>query len=208
MKKLSVGMAAVTALLGVSIGGCATTSSPGELATTSYRHSNSGTVVYREEFEFVPPTKEWKRMEGVGVDEFMIAFLKRGDCPSLCLSTFAYDEEPYGYSRDLDTRVAEFYQRFLWAARVKFGDIHTQSVPVLGGVGLAASAEGSEPVRQQKVMTELILGKRGERVVAFYYSQWRPMEGAYDPRDLEEFESFARSFRLLKESFYEKNLTD
>jgi hypothetical protein len=208
LKNQWVGLACLAAFVGLSIGGCAGAPPQPEPSSALFRHTDRGTVVYRGEFEFAPPSRAWRTVEVSGGDEFVLAFLKVGNGPAPCQSLFAYDEEPFGYARDLDTRMQEFYRRFLWAARVRFEDIATERFPVLGGEGLAAAAEGSEPVAGQKVMTQVILGKRGERVVAFYYSQWRPMDGAYDPRDQEEFEAFARSFRFLKKSFYETLLSD
>jgi hypothetical protein len=64
-------------------------------------------------------------------------------------------------------------------------------------------AEGKDPVRKEKVKSKVVFGKRGDRVVAFYLTQWRPMDGAYDPSALEVFDRFWGSFRFLKKSFYQ-----
>ena len=39
---------------------------------------------------------------------------------SPCETTIAYAEEPFGYSRELESRAREFLKRFLWASRVSF----------------------------------------------------------------------------------------
>jgi len=45
---------------------------------------------------------------------------------------------------------------------------------------------------------------RGERVVAFYFTQWRPDDRPFDRRQLEDFRAFVDSFTYLRPSFYQQ----
>lgn len=74
---------------------------------------------------------------------------------------------------------------------------------VLGGEGLEVVVEGKDPVKKEKVRAKVVFGKRGERVVGFYITQWRPMDGSYDLSAFEVFDKFVKSFKFLKKSFYE-----
>jgi hypothetical protein len=81
--------------------------------------------------------------------------------------------------------------------------LERKRVNVVGGEGLAIIAEGSDPVKKEKVRSKIVFGKRGERVVSWYLTQWRPMDGTYDPSAFEIFDKFVESFKFLKKSFYE-----
>ena len=118
-------------------------------------------------------------------------------------SVFAYDEEPFGCSTQFEGREKEFFKRFLFNAIVKFEILNKEKVQVVGEEGLAVTVEGKDPVKKEKVRAKVILGKRGERVVGFYVTQWRPMDGTYDPSAFEVFDKFWKSFKFLKKSFYE-----
>jgi hypothetical protein len=117
--------------------------------------------------------------------------------------TFAYDEEPFGCSPQFEGREKEFFKRFLFNAILQFQILERKKVQVVGGEGLAVSVEGKDPVKGEKVRAKVIFGKRGDRVVGFYITQWRPMDGTYDLSAFEIFEKFASSFKFLKKSFYE-----
>jgi len=94
-------------------------------------------------------------------------------------------------------------KRFLWSANLKFQVLEKKNVTVLGGDGLEMLVEGKDPVKKEKVRSKIIFGKRGNRVVGFYISQWRPEEGTYDLSSFETFDKFWKSFKFLKKSFYE-----
>lgn len=168
-----------------------------------YRLTEQGRVVWEEEFEFEPPSGEWRLMQVEAGDEFSFAFLRVGSCPSPCQSTFAYDEEPFGYSTDLSKRMEEFYRRFLWGTHVVFGPVQTRTIALPIGDALEAVAEASDPLRGEKVLTKVILARRGPRVVSFYLTQWRPTEVEFDREELPILDRFAASFRFLRPSFYE-----
>jgi hypothetical protein len=64
-------------------------------------------------------------------------------------------------------------------------------------------AEGTDPIKKEKAKSKVVFGKRGERVVAFYLTQWRSIDAPYDPSAFEIFDKFVASFKFLKKSFYE-----
>lgn len=181
--------------------GCAT---PGT-TIKPYRITSQGTVIYGEEFEFVPPPQGWNLFwpEGDEDGEFAFGFIRKDPGPFPSQSVFAYDEEPFGCSTKFEEREKEFFKRFLSNALLKFEILGKRKVTVLGGEGLEVTVEGKDPVKKEKAKAKVIFGKRGGRVVAFYLTQWRPMEGIYDPSAFEVFDQFVKSFRFLKKSFYE-----
>jgi len=197
----NVSMLLCFALLVMMLSGCATT----KPSPKPYEVTPKGTVVYGGEFEFVLPPSGWNIFwpEGDGSTEFAFGFIKSdpGGFPSQ--SVFAYDEEPFGTSTDLDVREKEFLKRFLWNAILTFETLEKKKVQVLGGEGLEVLVEGKNLISKEKAKAKIIFGKRGGRVVAFYITQWRPMDGTYDPSAFEIFDNFVASFKFLKKSFYE-----
>ena len=69
-----------------------------------------GTVIWDNEFEFLPPPKEWSIITVEAGGEFGFGFMRvdKGAFPSQ--STFVYDEEPFGYSLNFEKRQEEFFQ--------------------------------------------------------------------------------------------------
>ena len=96
-----------------------------------------------------------------------------------------------------------FSRRFLFNAILQFQILERKKVQVVGGEGLAVTVEGKDPIKKEKVRAKVVFGKRGERVVGFYITQWRPMDGTYDLSAFEIFDKFVTSFKFLKKSFYE-----
>jgi hypothetical protein len=180
--------------------GCATTQQP---AQKPYRMSPQGTIIYEEEFEFVPPPPDWKLLRPESGGDINFGFMRDdpGGFPST--TSFAYDEEPFGCNTRFEGREKEFFRRFLFNAIVKFEVLKREKVKVVGGEGLAVTVEGKDPVKKEKVKAKVVFGKRGDRVVGFYITQWRPMDGTYDPSAFEVFDKFVASFKFLKKSFYE-----
>jgi hypothetical protein len=189
------------ALVGMMLSACATTGT----TERPYKLTEQGTMIWGDEFEFKPPPAGWKVVQVESGGEFGFGFLKvdPGSFPSQ--SMFVYDEEPFGCSTRFDNREAEFFGRYLWSAAVSLDMkiLERQKVQVLGGEGLAVVAEGKDPVKKEKVKSKVVFGKRGDRVVAFYLTQWRPIDGSYDPTAFEIFDKFVSSFKFLKKSFYE-----
>lgn len=185
------------------LSGCATTGMG--TAPKPYEVTPRGTVIYGGEFEFALPPSGWKLFwpEGEGEGEFAFGFMKTDPGPFPSQSIYAYDEEPFGCSTRFEEREKEFFKRFLWNAVLQFQILEKKKVQVIGGEGLAVMVEGKDPIKKEKAKAKVIFGKRGERVVAFYITQWRPMDGTYDPSAFEVFDKFVSSFKFLKKSFYE-----
>lgn len=162
-----------------------------------------GTVIWQQEYRFAPPPAPWQLID-LDEDDYSIAFMKLCSDGYPCQSTLAYAEEPFGYSHDFGERQAEFFRRFLWASRVTFAAPELRKVKVLGREGLEAIAEGVEPVLRHKVRCKVLFARRGERVVAFYYTQWRSEEKSFDVADEADFDRFTASFGFLQPSFYER----
>lgn len=195
------GMLLCFALVGIMLSACATT----ETTQKPYKISQQGTVIWNDEFEFKPPPPEWKVIQVEVGGEFGFGFLRMDPGPFPSQSMFVYDEEPFGCSTKFGEREAEFFKRYLWSTTmiVDMQILEKQTVQLLGGEGLAVVAEGKDSVRKEKVKSKVVFGKRGDRVVAFYLTQWRPMDGTYDPSAFEIFDQFVASFKFLKKSFYE-----
>lgn len=200
------GMLLCFALVGMMLSACATT----ETTQKPYKLSQQGTVIWNDEFEFKPPSSEWKIIQVEVGGEFGFGFLRVDPGPFPSQSMFVYDEEPFGCSTELGERGGEFFKRYLWSTAMiaDMKILEKKKVNVLGGEGLAVVAEGKDPVRNEKVKSKVVFGKRGDRVVAFYLTQWRPMDGTYESSAFEVFDRFWGSFRFLKKSFYQTLVED
>jgi hypothetical protein len=184
------------------LSGCATMETSKKVP---YRLSPQGMVIWEDEFEFKPPPPDWKllRVEA-GENDINFGFMRQDPGPFPSLTTFAYDEEPFGCSTtQFERREREFFKRFLFNAIVQFQILERKKVQVVGGEGLAVTVEGKDPVKKEKVRAKVVFAKRGERIVGFYITQWRPMDGSYDLSAFEVFDKFVSSFKFLKKSFYE-----
>jgi hypothetical protein len=186
---------------GLALSGCATTQKKSPLVWSS----TPGMAVYKDEFEFASPPPEWKLVQVEAGGEFGFGFMKIDPGPFSSQSVFVYDEDPFGVSRNLEERAKEFFERYLWASPVsKYMHIlEERKVQVVGGEGLAVFAEAKDPVRKEMVKSEVVFGKRGGRVVAWYLTQWRPIDGAFDNSAFGVFDKFWGTFKYLKKSFYE-----
>jgi hypothetical protein len=183
------------------LSGCASTQTSKKVP---YRLTPQGTVIWEDEFEFLPPPPDWKllRVE-TGENDINFGFMRNdpGGFPST--TTFAYDEEPFGCTTKFEGREKEFFKRFLFNAIVKFEVLKREKVKVVGGEGLVVLVEGKDPVKKEKVRAKVVFGKRGDRVIGFYITQWRPINGSYDLSAFDVFDKFVASFKFLKKSFYE-----
>ncbi|MBS3906833.1 MAG: hypothetical protein KGZ49_07335 [Syntrophaceae bacterium] len=184
------------------LSGCATFET--EKKAVPYRLTAQGTVVWEDEFEFLPPPPDWKllRVEEEGGDiNFGFTRSDPGGFPSM--TSFAYDEEPFGCSTKFEDREKEFFKRFLFNAILDFRILEKRKAQALGGESLEVVVEGKDPVKKEKVRAKVVFGKRAERIVGFYITQWRPIDGTYDLSAFEVFDKFVKSFKFLKKSFYE-----
>lgn len=162
-----------------------------------------GSVVWQQEYRFTPPPEPWQLIN-LDEDDYSLAFMKTCNDSYLCQSTLAYAEEPFGYSRDFKERQIEFFKRFLWASRVTFAAPELRKVKVMGQDGLEAITVGTEPVLRHKVRCRVLFARRGERIVAFFFTQWRPEENNFELADERDFDKFVESFSFLRPSFYER----
>jgi hypothetical protein len=191
-----------TLLVLVWVSGCATFQQPQE---KPYRLSERKTLIWQDEFEFMVPPLGWNVVQVESWGEFGFGFVRSdpGEFPSQ--SVFVYDKEPFGGSLKLEERSEEFFKRYLWAAAISMSVkvLETKRMSVVGGEGLAVIAEGKDPVRREKVRSKVVFGKHGDRVVSWYLTQWRTIDGTFDPSAFEVFDKFVASFKYLKKSFYE-----
>lgn len=184
------------------VSACAT---PEASKKVPYRLTPQGMVIWEDEFEFLPPPPDWKllRVEA-GENDINFGFMRTDPGPFPSLTSFAYDEEPFGCTAaSFDGREREFFKRFLFNAILQFQILERKKVQVVGGEGLAVVVEGKDPVKKEKVRAKVVFGKRGGRIVGFYITQWRPMDASYDLSAFEIFDKFVSSFKFLKKSFYE-----
>ncbi len=205
MKK-HIGMLLCFVWIGMMVSACATP----ETTKKPYRLGPQGTVIWNDEFEFKAPPPEWRVIQVEVGGEFGFGFLRADRGPFPSQSMFVYDEEPFGCSTELGERGDEFFKRYLWSTAM-VADMQIQEkklVSLLGGEGLAVVAEGKDTVKKEKVKSKVVFGKRGDRVVAFYLTQWRPMDREYDPSAFEVFDRFWGSFKFLKKSFYQALVED
>jgi hypothetical protein len=162
-----------------------------------------GSVLWQQEYAFVPPAGPWS-LVSLDEDDYSVAFVK--ECSEFfpCQSTMAYAEEPFGYSRDFRQRQAEFFKRYLWASRVVFDSPQLEETTLNGQPALVAVVEGKEKVKRHKVWSKVVFTRRGDRVIAFYFNQWRPEDQAFDRADVADFDAFVDSFKFVKPSFFQR----
>ena len=181
------------------LSGCATT----QTTQKPYRISPQGTVIWEDELEFAPPPLGWKLLLPEEGGDISIGFMKMDPGPFPSSNSFAYDEEPFGCSTQFESREKEFFKRFLFNAILEFKMLEKKKVQVVGGEGLQVDVEGKDPIKGEKVRARVIFGKRGDRIIGFYMTQWRPIDGTYDMSAFDDFDKFVKSFKFLKKSFYE-----
>jgi hypothetical protein len=195
-----LGLMVALLLSGFLLGGCATLGpeKPRDVIPTE-----RGTAVFKEKYEFKYPSGGWFMLKNLEGGDFEIGFLKveKGEFPSQ--TTFMYDDEPYGSSRDLDQRVKQYCGRFLFNTGMYPQVKKEEKTELLGLPAVAILMGGENPNRAEKAESKIYLVKKGDRIISFVCTQWRPLKGSYDPAPFEQFEEFVKSFKFLKKSFYE-----
>lgn len=165
-----------------------------------------GSVLWLDEYRFIPPPPPWQLLD-LNDRDFSLALYKACGQESAeefpCESTMAYAEEPFGHSRELEPRAREFLKRYLWASKVEFSAPATIPASINGQDALIVRVAGTEPVKHFRVQAKIVFMHRGERVVAFFISQWRAGDRPFNEADFTEFDHFVDSFRFVKPSFYE-----
>ena len=165
--------------------------------------TDRGTVLFLDKYEFKRPPQNWALMKNLEGGDFELGFLlmEKGDFPSQ--TTFIYDEEPYGGSRDLEKRAKYYCTRFLFNSGIDVRVTNQEKVTLGGGEAIALSMEGENPNRNEKARSKIYLVKRGNRIVSFVCTMWRPLNGTYSQEPFDYFEVFVQSFKFLKKDFYE-----
>jgi hypothetical protein len=180
--------------------GCATTVR--EKPKPAFALTDQGTVVYEDKYEFKAPTG-WKVLSAESGGDFEFGFSKlEGEYPSQ--TTFAYDDEPYGSSRDLETRAKQYQTLFFAATGLIMTESSIEKAEITGQSVVVLNTEGKNPNQNEKGKSKVYFVKRGEWIVSFLCTQWRPMSGTYDPKDFEIFDTFVKSFKFLKPGFFEE----
>ena len=199
MSRLIIGIC-LLAMIGLFLGGCATM---GEKPKPVLTVTDRDTVLYLDKYEFKAPAG-WKLMRNLSEGDFEFGFLKleKGEFPSQ--TTMFYDEEPYGSSRDLETRAKQYSAFFLAGRGISMEIKKMEKSEAAGRPALAVHMEGENPYRNEKAKSMVYFFKTGEYVVTLACTQWRPMKGPFDPEPFQQFEAFAKSFKYLRKPFYEE----
>jgi len=165
--------------------------------------SDRGTVLFMDRYEFKRPPDNWALMKNLEGGDFELGFLlfEKGDFPSQ--TTFIYDEEPYGGSRDLEARAKYYCTRFHFNSGIEMRVTKQEKATVTGKEAIALSMEGENPNRNEKAKSKVYLVKKGNRIVSFVCTMWRPMNGTYSQQPFDYFETFVHSLKYLKKDFYE-----
>lgn len=181
-------------------GGCATTIR--EKPKPVFMLTDQGTVVFKEKYEFKAPSG-WKTLKAKSGGDFEFGFFRlEGEFPSQ--TTFAYDDEPYGSSRDLEMRAKQYQTLFFAATGMIMTESNIKKDEITGQPAVVLQIEGKNPNQNEKGKSKIYLVKRGDWIVSFLCTQWRPMKGTYDPKDFEIFDIFVKSFKFLKPGFFEE----
>jgi hypothetical protein len=73
-----------------------------------------------------------------------------------------------------------------------------------GREALVLEMGGENPVQKEKAKSRIYLIKKGNRIVSFVCTQWRPLNGTFSDEPFGHFEAFLQSFRFLTKDFYEQ----
>ena len=162
-----------------------------------------GTVLFLDKYEFKNPPQDWALMKNLEGGDFELGFMKmeRGEFPSQ--TTFMYDDQPYGSSQDLEKRAQYYCTRFLFNSGIDLRVTKKENLILDGREAIVLSMEGENLSRNEKARSKVYLVKKGNWVVSFVCTQWRPMNAAYSQEPFNDFEAFVRSFKFLKKDFYE-----
>jgi hypothetical protein len=190
---------AIAALIGL-FAGCATMAEKPKPAMVP---TERGTVVYLEKYEFKRPPEGWGLMRSVEGGDFELGFVRieKGDFPSQ--TTFMYDDMPYGGHQDLDKRAQYYCTRFLFNSGIGLRVTKQEKLQIDGRDAVAIHMEGENPNRNEKAKSKVYLVKKGNRIISFVCTQWRPLNGTFSQEPFDHFETFVQSFKFLKKDFYE-----
>jgi hypothetical protein len=189
----------MTAMVGL-LAGCATMEpkKPPALATTE-----RGTVIFLEKYEFRRPPEGWAMMKNVEGGDFELGFFRfeKGDFPSQ--TTFMYDDLPYGSSQDLEKRADYYCSKFLLNSGIDLEVKKRERLTINGREAFAIYMEGQNHVTKEKAKSKVYLVKKGNRIISFVCTQWRPLNASYSQEPFDHFDAFVESFKFVKKDFYE-----
>lgn len=198
---LMLGALAVLAAVMGLLPGCATMEpkKPPTLVPT-----DRGTVIYLEKYEFKRPPEGWALMKNVEGGDFELGFMRieKGDFPTQ--TTFMYDEQPYGSSQDLAKRADYYCTKFLFNSGIEATVTKREKVSLIGREAMVLEMGGENPVQKEKAKSRIHLVKKGNRIVSFVCTQWRPLNGTFSQEPFDHFEAFVQNFKFLKKDFYEQ----
>jgi len=165
--------------------------------------TDRGTVLFLDRYEFKRPPQHWALMKNLEGGDFELGFLliEKGAFPSQ--TTFMYDDQPYGGSQDLEARAKYYCTRFLFNSGIDLRVTKLEKATLDGRDAIALSMEGENPNRDEKAKSKVYLVKKGNRIISFVCTQWRPMNGTYAQEPFDYFETFVQSFKFMKKDFYE-----
>jgi hypothetical protein len=188
------------AIASLFFGGCAMM---GKKPKPALVVTDRSTAIYEDKYEF-KALVGWKLLREVSGGDFEFGFLtfEKGDFPSQ--TTFIYDPEPFGSSQDLDLRAKQYCTRFLWNSGILAEVKKQDHIQLWDHAAIAIQLEGENPNRNEKAKSMVYLVMKGSRIISFTITQWRPMKGTFDPEPFEQFETFVKSFKFLKKTFYEE----
>ncbi len=198
---LTIGsLVALLAITGLCLGGCATLApqKPKALVPT-----DRGTVIFLDKYEFIRPPAGWALLRNLQGGDFELGFLTIEGAEFPSQTTFIYDADPFGSSQDLERRAEQYCTRFLFNSGILPQIQKREKAQVMGQPALALYLEGENPNRNEKSKSIVYLVKRGDRIISFVCTQWRPLKGTWDPQAFEHFEKFVNSFKFLQKTFYE-----
>jgi hypothetical protein len=181
--------------------GCATMAPKKPLVLTL---TDRGTVLFLDKYEFKRPPEGWLLMQNLEGGDFELGFMKfeKGDFPSQ--TTFMYDDQPYGGSRDLEKRAKYYCTRFLFNSGMDLRVTKQEKLTINDQDAIALSLDGENPNRKEKAKSKIYFLKKGNRIISFVCTQWRPLNGAFSQEPFDHFEAFVSSFKFLKKDFYEE----
>lgn len=162
-----------------------------------------GTVIFLEKYEFKRPPEGWALMKNLEGGDFELGFMRieKGDFPTQ--TTFMYDEQPYGSSQDLEKRAEYYCTKFLFNSGIDAKVTNRQKVTLDGREAIVLEMGGENPVQKEKARSRIFLVKKGNRIISFVCTQWRPLNGTFSQEPFNHFETFVQSFKFLKKDFYE-----
>ena len=166
--------------------------------------TSRGTMIYNNEYEFIPPPAPWEMLKGSQFSHYIVGFYRSDDDKSsLHRVSLPMMKIPTAHLETLRPVQSNVSSAIFGRRLLQKNILEKKKIKVLGGKGLSITFEIKDPSKNIKVRSMLVFGYRGDRVVLFYINQWRAIDSSYDKSAFELFDKFMNSFTFLKKSFYE-----